>query len=171
MTKLSPVVPPNGRVTVYAIPGAQSSARALAVIAIDGNEAIDAWPTIRRLDTVSYHDGKEEQQKVWKAFRDWLNGLKDNQKQHGWDREPEFSMLHVFRWDHPNGRHRRLYGFKMQTRPGFEVCALCCYRSKDTHLTEKAVKRLIRDLSKDQKVRKAVRDAFKSEQGVTTWVH
>jgi hypothetical protein len=141
----------------------------LAVIAVDGNTSIDALPIIRRLDTVSYRDGIEERKKVWDSFRNWLNGLKRPKTHHGWEKEPEFSMLHVFRWDHPSGKHRRLYGFVMQTRPDFEICALCCYRTKDSRLTEKALKRLVRDLSKDTGVCKAVRDAFRPARGRATW--
>jgi hypothetical protein len=150
---------PKRRATVYPVPGARSTARAVAYLVFEGDAEIDAWLKLRRLDIATHRSGKEERNKVGGRFRDWFIGGKRQEFHHGWPDDPDFSMGYVFRWDHQE-QHRRLYGFLAQPRPGLEVCVLCCFRTKDKWRTEAAIKRIVRAMSQHPEVKEAIKEAF-----------
>jgi hypothetical protein len=154
---------PPQRVTVYPIPGARSAIRALGYLVFDGNDEVDAWPVLRRIDSTTHSSGLEEQDKVQARFRDWLAGVAHREFHHGWSDDQEFSMGYVFRWDHQR-QHRRLYGFLGRPRPRLEVCILCCFRAKDDFRTDPAVKRTVRAMSQHPEVQEAVKRVFGKER-------
>jgi hypothetical protein len=153
---------PKRRVAVHRVPGAKSTARAIAFLVLDDESEVNVEPALHRLENGTFHSVVDERNKVWAHFRDWVNGGKGNDGKwhHGWPTDPIFGMGYVFRWDNKAGQHRRLWGFLMTPRPGFEVCILCCYGAKDTHRTEPAIKRVVRAVSERNDVRSAVRNAF-----------
>ena len=147
------------RVTVHPVPGARSSGRVIACLVIEGNDDINAWPEVLRIDQAVYKSGIEERNNVGARFRHWASGAKRREFHHGWPDDPKFSMGYVFRWDHQR-QHRRLYGFLAYPRPGLEVCILCCFRSKDKWRTDTAIKKMIRALSEDGDVKEAIKQVF-----------
>lgn len=150
---------PKRRATVHPVPGARSTARAIAYLVFDGEEDVNAGPELLRIERAIHKSGADERKKVWAAFRNWLNGLKRDESHHGWPTDPEFRMGYVFRWDHQR-QNRRLYGFLVKPRPGLEVCVLCCFRAKEAFRTEPAVKRAVRSMSQHPDVMSAVISAF-----------
>ena len=150
---------PRRRATVYPVPGARSTARAIAYLAFDDYEDVNVWPQLRRIDKATHRDGIEERNKVGARFRNWTTGGRRAEFHHGWPDAPEFSMGYVFRWDHQR-QHRRLYGFLAYPRPGLEVCVLCCFGVKERFKTDAAIKRIIRAMSQHAEVKEALREAF-----------
>jgi hypothetical protein len=161
---------PKRRVTVYPVPGARSTARAIAYLVFEGDDEVDAWRELRRIDTTTYRSGIDERNKVWARFRHWVSGLTHDEYHHGWPMDPEFLMGYVFRWDHQR-QHRRMYGFLVYPRPRFEVCVLCCFRAKAAWRTEPAVKRTVRTLSQHREVFDAVRNAFNTRRKKRWSIH
>jgi hypothetical protein len=162
MTKLS-------HIEVYPIPGAASSSRAVAYLVFEEESDVNAWPILQRLDTKTYRSVVLERRAVWARFSHWVSGRTHREYHHGWPDDPDFLMGYVFRWDHQR-QHRRLYGFITSPRPGFEVCVLCCFRSKDSWLSDPAAKAIVRTMSKHPGVQSAVRNAFRKGTG-RSWVH
>jgi hypothetical protein len=162
MTKLSDI-------EVFPVPGADSSSRAVAYLVFEDEPDVNVWPVLHRMDTARYKSVVIERNAVFARFRHWTSGRKLREYHHGWPDDPAFRMGYVFRWDHQR-QHRRLYGFLTSPRPGFEVCVLCCFRSKDSWLTESAVKKLVRRMSEHPGVQSAVRNAFR-KRGSRSWVH
>jgi len=164
---------PTRRVTVNQIPGLRSSVRALAVLESEGDDAVNAFPILRRFEAVTHSKVLKEREAVWAVFRDWMTFGRERQHEklhHGWPPDSEFSIGYVFKWDNYQRRHRRLYGFLTTPRPKFDVCVLCCYRSKDTGHTEPEVKRIVRALSEHPTVKEAVKLTF-GQGGEKQWVH
>jgi hypothetical protein len=128
-------------------------------LVFDGDDEVNAWPEVRRIDSAAHRSGKEERNKVVARFRNWVTGAKPNEFHHGWTDDPDFSMGYVFRWDHQR-QHRRLYGFLVQPRPGLEVCILCSFRAKGKWRTDAAVKRIVRAMSQHPEVKEAIKEAF-----------
>jgi hypothetical protein len=159
---------PRQRVTVSPIPRLErSSGRALLYLVIDEEERVNAWPVLKRLDTLRHKKVIKERRDVWARFRSWLAGLKNDDYHHGWPDDPDFLMGYAFRWDHQR-QHRRLYGFLSHPRPGLEVCVLCCFRSKSRWKTDPEVKKLIRELSADPQVNASIRSVFNTGER-TSW--
>lgn len=156
-------------IEVYPVPGAASSSRAVAYLVFEEELDVNAWPVLQRMDTAKYRSVVEERRAVWMRFIHWVSGRTHHEYHHGWRADSDFPMGYVFRWDHQR-QHRRLYGFLMSPRPGIEVCVLCCFRSKDSWLTEPAVKKIVRAMSKNPQVLAAVRKAFNKGSN-RSWVH
>lgn len=150
-------------VTVNPVPGyVRHEGRALAFLVVEGRDDVNVWPVLKRFDTSNHRSVIEERNAVVARFRDWFKGGKPCRYHHGWtrDKDPDFTMGYVFRWDDPQGQHRRLYGFLTNPRPHLEVCVLCRYAAKDTHLTDKEIKELVRSMSRHPDVNAAVKRAF-----------
>jgi hypothetical protein len=131
-----------------------------------GREDVNAWVAIRRIDAAVYRLALKEQNAVYARFRHWLSGRPVRREwHHGWDTDRDFSMLYVFRWDHPAGQHQRLYGFLATPRPNLTVCVLCCHDcNKDEHATDKQIKRTVRALSEHEEVKNALKHAYGRER-------
>jgi hypothetical protein len=162
---------PIRRVTVHPVPGVRQASRALAYLVIEGDDEIAVWSVLQRIYEAAYEETRQERRKVWSCFESWLRGDEDSDLHHGWADDPAFRMGYVFRWDHQR-QHRRLYGFLTQPRPDLEMCVLCCYRSKDRHKTEAAVKAIVKAASRNDEVREAIKSTFskpRKKDGAKKW--
>lgn len=148
------------RATVHPVPHLpRSEVRALAYLILNGNDDVNVAHVLNRIVAAKYQAAIDERTNVLGRFRHWLAGGELHEYHHGWEKDSEFSMGYVFRWDHQR-QHRRLYGFLTTPRPRFEVCVLCCFKPKDEERTDPAVKRTIIEASRNPAVNEAVRRAF-----------